>query len=86
MEAFPWSALADPTTVPELLRRVAAPNVGQLIDVSLRESVPRTQRQPSIEHLLAPDDASLADGTGTLPRSARHALSEYDQSRSALTS
>jgi sugar phosphate isomerase/epimerase len=33
VEAFPWSALAGPTTVPELLRRVTAPNVGQLIDV-----------------------------------------------------
>jgi sugar phosphate isomerase/epimerase len=33
VEAFPWSALAGPTTVPELLRRVQAPNVGQLIDV-----------------------------------------------------
>jgi sugar phosphate isomerase/epimerase len=33
VEAFPWSALAGPTTVPELLRRAAAPNVGQLIDV-----------------------------------------------------
>jgi sugar phosphate isomerase/epimerase len=33
VEAFPWSVLAGPTTVPELLRRTAAPNVGQLIDV-----------------------------------------------------
>jgi sugar phosphate isomerase/epimerase len=33
VEAFPWSALAGPATVPELLRRAAAPNVGQLIDV-----------------------------------------------------
>ena len=33
VEGFPWSALAGPTTVPELLRRVQAPNVGQLIDV-----------------------------------------------------
>ena len=33
VEGFPWSALAGPTTVPDLLRRAAAPNVGQLIDV-----------------------------------------------------
>ena len=33
VEAFPWSALAGPTTVPELLRRVQAANVGQLIDI-----------------------------------------------------
>jgi sugar phosphate isomerase/epimerase/enamine deaminase RidA (YjgF/YER057c/UK114 family) len=33
VEAFPWSALGGPTAVPELLRRVQAPNVGQLIDV-----------------------------------------------------
>ena len=33
VEPFPWSALAGPTTVPELLRRVQAPNVGQMIDV-----------------------------------------------------
>jgi sugar phosphate isomerase/epimerase len=33
VEAFPWSALAGHATVPELLRRAAAPNVGQLIDV-----------------------------------------------------
>jgi sugar phosphate isomerase/epimerase len=33
VEAFPWSALAGPTVVPELLRRVQAPNVGQMIDV-----------------------------------------------------
>jgi sugar phosphate isomerase/epimerase len=33
VEAFPWSALAGPTTVPELLRRASAPNLGQLIDV-----------------------------------------------------
>jgi sugar phosphate isomerase/epimerase len=33
VEAFPWSALAGPATVLELLRRAAAPNVGQLIDV-----------------------------------------------------
>jgi sugar phosphate isomerase/epimerase len=33
LEAFPWSALAGPTAVPELIRRADAPNVGQLIDV-----------------------------------------------------
>ena len=33
MEAFPWSALAGHAAVPELLRRVQAPNVGQMIDV-----------------------------------------------------
>jgi sugar phosphate isomerase/epimerase len=33
VEGFPWSALAGGTAVPELLRRVQAPNVGQLIDV-----------------------------------------------------
>ena len=33
VEGFPWSALAGKTAVPELLRRVQAPNVGQLIDV-----------------------------------------------------
>ena len=33
VEAFPWSALAGPTTVPELLRQGQAPNVGQLVDV-----------------------------------------------------
>jgi sugar phosphate isomerase/epimerase len=33
VEGFPWSALAGQTAVPELLRRVQAPNVGQLIDV-----------------------------------------------------
>lgn len=33
VEGFPWSALAGPTTVPELLRRVPAANVGQLVDV-----------------------------------------------------
>jgi len=33
VEAFPWSALAGVGTVPELLRRVQAPNVGQMIDV-----------------------------------------------------
>jgi sugar phosphate isomerase/epimerase len=31
VEAFPWSVLAGPTTVPELLRRT--PGAGQLIDV-----------------------------------------------------
>ena len=33
VEGFPWSALAGETTVPELLRRVHAPDIGQLIDV-----------------------------------------------------
>jgi sugar phosphate isomerase/epimerase len=33
VEGFPWSALAGPTTVPDLLQRLPAPNVGQLIDV-----------------------------------------------------
>jgi sugar phosphate isomerase/epimerase len=33
VEGFPWSVLAGETAVPELLRRVRAPNVGQLIDV-----------------------------------------------------
>jgi sugar phosphate isomerase/epimerase len=33
VEGFPWSALAGTTAVPQLLRRVQAPNVGQLIDV-----------------------------------------------------
>lgn len=33
VEAFPWSALAGPATVPDLLRRVQAPNAGQMIDV-----------------------------------------------------
>lgn len=33
VEGFPWSSLAGETTVPELLRRVHAPNIGQLIDV-----------------------------------------------------
>lgn len=33
VEAFPWSALGGPTTVHELLRRVQAPNVGEMIDV-----------------------------------------------------
>jgi sugar phosphate isomerase/epimerase len=33
VEAFPWSVLAGPRVVPELLRRTAAPNLGQLIDV-----------------------------------------------------
>jgi len=33
VEAFPWSVLAGPSTVPELLGRMQAPNVGQLIDV-----------------------------------------------------
>jgi len=33
VEAFPWSVLAGPDTVPELLRRAAAPNLGQLVDV-----------------------------------------------------
>ncbi len=33
VESFPWSALAGPTTVTDLLRRTHAPNIGQLIDV-----------------------------------------------------
>lgn len=33
-----------------------------------------------------PETASLGNSTGTLPLSARHALSEHDQSRSVLTS
>ena len=33
LEAFPWSALAGPTAVPELLRRTNTSNVGQMIDV-----------------------------------------------------
>jgi sugar phosphate isomerase/epimerase len=33
VEGFPWSVLGGQTAVPELLRRVQAPNVGQLIDV-----------------------------------------------------
>ena len=33
VEAFPWSALAGPDTVAQLLHRTRAPNVGQLIDV-----------------------------------------------------
>jgi len=33
VEGFPWSALAGPTTVLELLQRAASPNIGQLIDV-----------------------------------------------------
>lgn len=33
VEAFPWSVLAGAATVPELLRRVRAPNVGQMVDV-----------------------------------------------------
>ena len=33
VEAFPWSALAGPTTTSELLSRVQAPNVGRLVDV-----------------------------------------------------
>jgi DNA-binding IclR family transcriptional regulator len=37
-------------------------------------------------HASTPQDVSLGDSTGTFPRSARHARSEYDQSRSVLTS
>jgi sugar phosphate isomerase/epimerase len=33
VEAFPWSVLAGPTVVPQLLRRAQAPNLGQMIDV-----------------------------------------------------
>jgi sugar phosphate isomerase/epimerase len=33
VEAFPWSVLAGPHAVAELLRRASAPNLGQLIDV-----------------------------------------------------
>lgn len=33
IEAFPWSTLAGPTTVCELLGHTSAPNLGQLIDV-----------------------------------------------------
>ena len=33
VEAFPWSVLAGPTVVPELLRRAQAPDLGQMIDV-----------------------------------------------------
>jgi sugar phosphate isomerase/epimerase len=33
VEAFPWSVLAGPDILPELLRRAQAPNVGQLVDV-----------------------------------------------------
>lgn len=33
VEGFPWSVLASTDTVPELLRRMESPNVGQLIDV-----------------------------------------------------
>jgi sugar phosphate isomerase/epimerase len=33
VEAFPWSVLAGPATVPELLRQVQAPNLGQMVDV-----------------------------------------------------
>jgi sugar phosphate isomerase/epimerase len=33
VEAFPWSVLAGPRVVPELLRGATAPNLGQLIDV-----------------------------------------------------
>jgi sugar phosphate isomerase/epimerase len=33
VEAFPWSALARPATVPDLLRRTRSRNLGQLIDV-----------------------------------------------------
>ena len=33
VEAFPWSVLAGPAAVPELLRQVQAPNLGQMVDV-----------------------------------------------------
>lgn len=33
VEAFPWSVLAGAGVVPELLRKTAAPNLGQLVDV-----------------------------------------------------
>jgi sugar phosphate isomerase/epimerase len=33
VEAFPWSALAGPDTVPELLRRAGSPRLGQMVDV-----------------------------------------------------
>lgn len=33
VEAFPWSALAGPSTVPDLLARTREPNLGQLVDV-----------------------------------------------------
>jgi sugar phosphate isomerase/epimerase len=33
VEAFPWSVLAGPATVPELLRQVQATNLGQMVDV-----------------------------------------------------
>ena len=33
VEGFPWSVLAGPTTVPDLLGRTRAPNLGQLVDV-----------------------------------------------------
>lgn len=33
VEAFPWSALAGPDTVPDIIGRCQAPNVGQLVDV-----------------------------------------------------
>jgi sugar phosphate isomerase/epimerase len=33
VEAFPWSVLAGPTVVPQLLRQAQAPNLGQMIDV-----------------------------------------------------
>ena len=33
VETFPWSVLAGPTVVPQLLRRTQAPNLGQMIDV-----------------------------------------------------
>ena len=33
VEAFPWSVLAGPAAVPELLRQVQVPNLGQMVDV-----------------------------------------------------
>jgi len=36
-------------------------------------------------HLPVPEAAAFGDSTGTLPQSARYALSEHDESRSVLT-
>jgi sugar phosphate isomerase/epimerase len=33
VEAFPWSVLSGPTTVPDLLGRTREPNLGQMIDI-----------------------------------------------------
>lgn len=80
VEAFPWSALAGPGTVPDVISRCGAPNVGQLVDVwhfYHNGGDPTTLAGP-IGAVQLNDGPRVHDDFLTHARTARHLPGEGD--------